>query len=246
MRFLIIILCLLSDRYMIHHMQKIRKTWLEKYIEFIKNLTPPTLVSVYPFGIYLVVLSSLLILSFILSASKSIGILFILYFIFEFAVFYFCLGEHNLFYFNTNQEDRLNKKDYIIAMNQEIFAVILWFFLFGPVGAILYRVTLNFSKLPGVDKHIIQLKEILDWVPTRLTSLIFLLVGQFQPGFSEYIQHILSKPEYNDTLLISMAEHTLGCKSFDKVQVSRLEGLYTHACLLLLFILAIFMIGKVL
>ena len=245
MRFLIIILCLLSDRYMIHHMQKIRKTWLDAYIEFIKNLSPQTLISAHPLGIYLLVVTSLSILSLILSATQSLGLLFVLYFAFEFIVFYLCLGEHNLFYFNTNQEDHLNKKDYIIAINQEIFAIIIWFILLGPLGAILYRVTLSFAKRPGVDNQIILFKDILDWLPTRITSCLFLLVGQFQPGFSEYIQHLLSKPEYNETLLVSMAEQALNCKTLDKVQISRLEGLYTHACLLLLFIIAIFMIGKV-
>jgi AmpE protein len=246
MRFLIIVLVLLSDRYMIHHMQKIRRTWLESYTEFLKNLIPQSLINSHPLSLYFLVLGSLIAFCLLFEATQSMSLFFILYFIFEFVVFYVCLGEHNLFYFNTNQKDHLNKKEYIIAINQEIFAIIIWFFAFGPVGAILYRVTLNFAKIPGIDKSIHVLNDIFDWLPTRLTALLFLLVGQFQPGFSEYIQHILSKPEHNNTMLLSMAEHALDCKSMEKLTISKLENLFTHACLLLLFILAVFMIGKLL
>jgi AmpE protein len=246
MRFLIIILSLLSERYMIHHMQKVRRTWLEYYIDFARRITPPSILNASPMGLYLVVLFSLLGICAVLALGKQVSLFFILYFVFEFAVFYLCLGEHNLFFMNTNisKNNYLNNKDYIIAINQEIIAIIIWFFAFGPAGALLYRVTLEFSKMQHFENHIQFFKDLLDWIPVRITALLILMVGHFQPGFSALIHQLFTSSSQNQSLLVSIAEHSLSTTSIEKVDISKLENLFAHACLLLLFFLAILMIGK--
>jgi AmpE protein len=245
MRFLIIVVCLLSDKFMPHQLQAIRKSWLEYYTNAIRKITPPSFLNASPLSLYAIVLTSLILVCSISYSLKSISILFMLNFLFELSVFYLCLGEHNLFYMNTNSSEHLSIREYIYAINQEVVAVSLWFFLFGPVGALIYRVTLEFAKIQTFEKTIVQLCQILDWLPTRITALLFLMVGQFQPGFSSYMKLFCENPEQNHLLLATMAEHALQEKTLEKIEVARLEGLYSHACLLLLFIMAVFMIGKI-
>lgn len=245
MRFLIIVACLLSDKFIPHQLQSIRKSWLEYYTNTIRKITPPSILNASPLCLYGIVLTSLILVCSVFYALKSISILFMLNFLFELSVFYFCLGEHNLFYMNTNTPEHLSIRDYIYAINQEVVAVSLWFFLFGPVGALTYRVTLEFAKIQSFEKFIVMLCQILDWLPTRITALLFLMVGQFQPGFSRYIKLFCEKPHQNHQILATMAEHALQEKTLEKIEVTRLEGLYSHACLLLLFIMAVFMIGKI-
>lgn len=246
MRFLIIIICLLSERHIPHQLQKWRRIWLDKYIDVTKRISPPSLLNASPMSLYIVVLSSLLCICLAFSLIKTISLFFVLNFFFEFTVFYLCLGEYNLFYMNTNQSSHLSAKDYICAINQEVIAIMLWFFLFGPMGALLYRVTLEYSKMQAFDQTIEQFCHYLEWLPTRISAFLFLMVGHFQPGFSTFANSFVQKPEENHQLLMQIAEQALDLKSGVKVESSKLEGIFTHACLLLLFLMAIFMIGKML
>jgi len=246
MRFLIIIICLLIERHIPHQLQKWRRIWLGKYIDVTKRISPPALLNASPISLYILVLSSLIAICLVFTQLKTIGLFFVLNFFFELTVFYLCLGEHNLFYMNANQTDHLSTKDYICAINQEIIAIMLWFFLFGPMGALLYRITLEYSKMQAFDETIAKLCHWLEWIPTRICAFLFLMVGHFQPGFSTFAHSFLQKPEQNHQLLIQIAEQALDLKSGMKVEASKLESLFTHACLLLLFLMAIFMIGKML
>ncbi len=246
MRFLIIILCLLSERYMIHHMQKVRKTWLHAYTDLIRRFLPLNVLDSSPINLYLCVLLTLLSISGIFSLAHHTNMFFILYFVFEFSVFYLCLGEHNLFFINVgeNKNNYLKNNDYIIAINEEIIAIIIWFFAFGPAGAILYRVTLEFSKMQQFENNIMFIKNLLDWIPTRITALLLLMVGHFQPGFSLFIQKVLSPVTQNQNFLTQIAAQALNTNSIENIEISKLETIYSHACLLLLFFLSILMIGK--
>jgi AmpE protein len=245
MRFLIIVACLLSDKFIPHQLQTLRKSWLGYFTNTIRKLTPPTVLNASPLNLYGIVLGSLILVCSSFYSLKSISILFMLNFLFELSVFYLCLGEHNLFYMNSNTSEHLSIPDYIYAINQEVVAVSLWFFIFGPVGALIYRVTLEFAKIQTFEKTIVQLCQILDWLPTRITALLFLMVGQFHPGFTSYIKLFCKKPGQNYQVLATMAEYALQEKTLDNIEVARLEGLYSHACLLLLFLMAVFMIGKI-
>jgi AmpE protein len=245
MRFLIMIICLLSERYIPHRLQKKRQTWLERYIDFLRKIIPENLVNASRLTVYFACLLSLLILCGVMALIKHSTILFPINFAFEFVVFYLCLGEHNLFYMNANSNDHLTIRDYIYAINQEVMAILFWFFVLGPSGAILYRVTLEFAKINSFDKLTLTLCQFLDWLPTRMSAMLFLMVGQFQPGFKIFLQQFNSKPENNHQFLVTIAEQAMHESSLESIQISKLEILFSHACLLLLFIMAVFMIGKV-
>jgi membrane protein required for beta-lactamase induction len=67
-----------------------------------------------------------------------------------------------------------------LASHQRIFAVLFWFVLLGPVGAVLYRLIESVStqamtgtKLAG------HIKNLLDWLPVRFEVVLFALSGHF-------------------------------------------------------------------
>jgi len=60
---------------------------------------------------------------------------------------------------------------FFIAANERVFAVLFWFVLLGPVGALLYRL-MTLSPVP-------KGKQLFDWLPVRLLALIFALGGHF-------------------------------------------------------------------
>jgi AmpE protein len=69
--------------------------------------------------------------------------------------------------------------------NRRVFAVIFWFLVLGPIGAVLYRLA---SKLPHLQTSREadflqaggQLLAILDWAPARLTAASYAIAGSFE------------------------------------------------------------------
>ena len=245
MRFIIIVLSLLSEKYLTHQCQRLRQTALENYLTLLKRLLPESVMASHPLSPFGISLSILLMIALAFQWIGQHGLGYGINCIFEFAIFYLCLGEHNLFYANSNQTTILSTEEYIVAINREVFAPIIWFFIFGPIAVILYRVTDYFSK-SAQNQHLLNLMQALDWLPTRITSILFLMVGQFQPGFSELLKQISTAPARNETLLIESAKHALHQVQKNELDYIQLENLFMHACILLNFVLAVYVIGRIL
>jgi len=86
---------------------------------------------------------------------------------------------------------RLAIEQGIVASHRHVFAPLLWFMVFGPAGAVLYRLGLSTMQqwsmsdgLPGDSNRFGEFArrafQILDWVPARLTAITFAIVGDFE------------------------------------------------------------------
>ncbi|PNA00446.1 MULTISPECIES: regulatory signaling modulator protein AmpE [unclassified Pseudomonas] len=65
---------------------------------------------------------------------------------------------------------------------QSFFAVIFWFFLLGPAAALAYRLlalTMDNSRQPALQSLAGQLRHAMDWLPVRVMTVSFALVGNF-------------------------------------------------------------------
>jgi len=73
---------------------------------------------------------------------------------------------------------------------QRWFAVVFWFLVLGPVGALAYRITYLASHtalLEGDDKHLAyRATHYIDWLPARLLCLSFCLTGNFVNSFNRF------------------------------------------------------------
>ena len=74
--------------------------------------------------------------------------------------------------------------------NERIFAVIFWFVITGPAGAVLYRLTTNLSKQDGLNDSLaavaILFQAVLTWVPARMLALGYALTGHFDGALQAY------------------------------------------------------------
>lgn len=79
--------------------------------------------------------------------------------------------------------------------NQRIFAVIFWFILLGPLGAVFYRLATYLPKSPKAVHDVAffhdgcQLIALLDWLPSRLTAAAYAVAGSFEDaleGWRDY------------------------------------------------------------
>ncbi|PYB81759.1 MULTISPECIES: regulatory signaling modulator protein AmpE [Pseudomonas] len=65
---------------------------------------------------------------------------------------------------------------------QSFFAVIFWYFLLGPAAALAYRLlalTMDNSRQPALQSLAGQLRHAMDWLPVRVMTVSFALVGNF-------------------------------------------------------------------
>jgi len=89
------------------------------------------------------------------------------------------------------------------AANQRIFAVLFWFSILGPIGAVLYRVT-SLSKANAnvhVSEFAKQGQNILDWLPARLFTFVFALGGNFNKVFYCWKKHAKQGLNSNEAIL---------------------------------------------
>lgn len=73
----------------------------------------------------------------------------------------------------------------------QVFSILFWFLLLGPMGAVLYYVLALLNKsdeLKTFHKAGAQVLGIMDWVPVRLLGLSFALVGSFANVYKPWIK----------------------------------------------------------
>ncbi len=123
----------------------------------------------------------------------------ILKILFGIIILVYCLGPSNLWV----QANRHHNQSIFIAANERVFAVVFWFVIFGPVGAVLYRsIALMSAGSPlGLTPIAKKLQQCLDWIPIRIFTFIFALGGHFTQVFACWKKMVLKGPESNDAML---------------------------------------------
>lgn len=109
----------------------------------------------------------------------------------------------------------------LLEFNRRSFAVILWFVVLGPMGAVLYRLTLLARRdvdggrwtEPGFAAAVLRLQGILDWLPARLIALGFALVGSFEDAITDWKSYYSRQSDLfwqvNDDVIIATGRGAL-------------------------------------
>ena len=123
-----------------------------------------------------------------------------------------------------------------------MFAVLFWFVILGPAGAVLYR----FSRLLSEQTYVEDSPQIrttamswvsyLDWLPVRLLGLCFVLAGRFESAFKVWWGQIGTGPQ-NNIAYLEACSHAALEHSNDNPQMQ--WALYQRALIILLVILAL-------
>lgn len=90
----------------------------------------------------------------------------------------------------SDEISRLAIEQGLIDSYRYVFGTVFWFLLLpGPIGAVLYRFAsrlaskwgeLDADQADGFGRFAVQVQRALDWVPIRLTSISFAVVGDFE------------------------------------------------------------------
>jgi AmpE protein len=81
----------------------------------------------------------------------------------------------------------------LVRNHERLLAVLFWFVVLGPVGAVLYRSSAQLKTVlqteeydPGYQEAVLRLQAFLDWIPVRITALCQALVGSFSDALAEW------------------------------------------------------------
>ncbi|VAW91967.1 hypothetical protein MNBD_GAMMA23-80 [hydrothermal vent metagenome] len=117
------------------------------------------------------------------------------------------------------------KRGILLAFSNRILAVLFWFIILGPVGALLYRLTIlllerfaggSFGACPDGDESDSEFKSaiqrlymILGWVPARLCVITFALAGSFADTLLCWTCASDFFNKNNDELIVASGLHAL-------------------------------------
>lgn len=247
MKLFVIVLCLLSERFLIHAIALKRFEWFSNYFFSVSKCFPQSVSSLNTLIILSAVLLPILILSWIILAIFDHFLFGIIYFIVNLLIFYYCLGPENSFYPVREETDEehieVEVGRYFAKVNGQLFAVIFWYILTGPLGIILYRLLSLCKQQALTGKVAIYLTNLLDWIPARITVILYLLVGNFQRGFHFFMQKFISAPASNDFLLSNAGLLAARTNENETIQMPTAEHLVEHALIVYLVFLALFTLG---
>lgn len=242
MKLLVVVLCLLSERYLIHTSSYQRFYWFGDYFIFIKNIIDKKNLFTNPWLILTaVVLPVILIISivYILLNSIFFGFLSI---ILSTAVFLYCLGPQNAFYppSGTERPDDSLVGNYFALANRQLFSVIFWYIILGPIAVLTYRLITLCREISVVRQQANQATELIEWIPARISALLFLLVGNFQQGFILFARLFFSRPELNNQLLSDCGLKAVRNNDSDEIPMPMAETLVEHAIIVFMVLIALF------
>lgn len=241
MKLLVIVLCLLSERFLIHKISYKRFSWFSQYYQSIQQLLDEKRISNPTLRLLLTVLPIFLLVTFIywLLHNCFWGVLG---FLINLAVFYYCLGPHNVFYPITNNDSSEELvAGYLVKANEQLFSVIIWYLIAGPIAALLYRLISLCRDYAPIGQQATQITNVLEWLPARVTVLLYLLVGNFQAGVRQYVGFIFTKPELNNQMI-----QECGLLALDRIDTETVvtlpiaERIVEHATIVLLVFIALF------
>ena len=243
MKLLVIILCLLSERYLIHAVSYQRFCWFTNYYQFIQKTADKNSIFANPWVLLAFIVLPILVITAVIYCLLH-GIFFgFMGLLLSIVLFYYSLGPQNVFYppaESYSENYTASVGNYFVLVNQQLFSVLFWYIIAGPVAALAYRLIALCRDITAVSAQANQLADLLEWIPARLTALLYLLVGNFQRGFGTFMRYIISKPDANNNLLSECGLLAVRASDVDEVPLPVAESLVEHAIFVALVFVALF------
>ncbi len=123
--------------------------------------------------------------------------------------------------------------------HERFFAIVFWFLILGPIGAIVYRMISWFhdNAVHGVSMYPKQAEQMTwlhgwaAWLPSRLVSLTYTLVGNFMASFDVWYKVAFKIGAVND-ILVDSGMASLGLTDTPANQATKDENLHAQALIL--------------
>lgn len=244
MKLLVVVLCLLSERFLIHSASYQRFIWFNEYSQHILDRIKQNNYFSNPW-----IQFAAIVLPLILLVSIIYALFHTLFFgfgglILSVLLFYYCLGPQNPFY-PSSQSDSIESGEqeamnYFANVNSQLFAILFWYLLLGPLVAFTYRLISLSRPISQVSDCANQVADILEWIPARITMILFLLAGNFQKGFGYFMQHFISTPDINNKIIAECGLLAVQPGNSEEVSLPIAENLVEYGLIVFLVFIAFF------
>lgn len=239
MSFLIVLLCIVFQRFLDFPVPIIGYDWFKPYTHFLENNLKKTPLWSGFAGVATVVLPISLVVALVCFITR--GWMFGLFRLgFATIVLLYCLDARD---YTKLLSGYLGKSDAASAHDQaekfiahslpknesaahkvltesvftkslhQVFSVIFWFLLLGSFGAVFYYVLATLNKTEGLKslhKAAAQVLGVLDWVPVRLLGLSFALVGSFSNVYMPLVKSLQQTIAKSNELAVTFGAAALG------------------------------------
>lgn len=143
----------------------------------------------------------------------------------------------------SDNPGHLTFAQFLRAEKQKVLCPVFWYVILGPMGAVLYRLSLvscdnnqNSSRQSLLNTWV----SWLEWLPVRMTVLSFAVVDSFVPCFKYWLTTITHPASANDDVLIDGASRASGIKAQAAVaDKPESVGLIAHSMIFWLVLVAI-------
>ncbi len=189
----IIVLAALSLQYFLSlYSASYQVQWAEPYFHWMQKQFDVLTKGHGLFGVFTFVVPIVVVLSLIFTFAYHVfG--YVGYLVLSLALLWYCLDLRPL------QNKGASSEVLFLASYQSIFALLFWYYIFGPVGLAFYVVVKQLhgyvkslaEQYPDLVKFAALTQGVLDWVPLRLVGLSFALVGHFGAVFKNWIKVLL-------------------------------------------------------
>lgn len=122
----------------------------------------------------------------------------------------------------SNEIARLAMEQALIDCHRHVFAPLIWFSLFGPGGALFYRLALFAQKYwkdgpPEIGttrfgQFSQRAFHLMDWLPLRLTAVAFAVTGDFEDAIFCWRTQAAGWPEPEQGILLASGAGAMGVR----------------------------------
>ncbi len=99
--------------------------------------------------------------------------------------------------------------------NCRYFAVMFWFVLLGPFGALLYRLNFIYAQSAKNEYHracSARLRSILNWIPARLSAFSYALAGDFVAAYQQIKDFLMTTQSHTKAVLTGSGLGAIQCE----------------------------------
>ncbi len=260
MRFIIVLIALLIERFFDwSHLRQWH--WYTALQKMVSERLPGK-------NAYLIVAMTilpLLLLVFIIDYVLSQVLYGVLSVVFELCLLLYCFGPRNLWAdafasataFSQNDSQLAKEKLYdlfgvtdagrsafFIEANRRVFAIVFWFAILGPIGAVLYRALAISSRSTQTDlsHSATYAASILDWIPARIFTFALALGGHFAKVFDCWRKKVGHGFNENDALLVECGAAALGQEDVEPLERRAVSLIDRAFVIMLVFILLVMLL----
>ena len=139
------------------------------------------------------------------------------------------IDDHRIRLINQDESDGTFVGKVTYELFKSIIPAVFWFLILGPAGALFYALTDRYQGQLGDDeKDYSLIWEILywmEWIPARVTGLIFAFLGEFRRGFAALLDTFSDTETSHATILSNVLRDSIAVESDDETQLLELQWL---------------------